>query len=302
MATLLELPLPFAYRPDPESPTLGAEEGIRLAVRDLRFDGERLGFDLLLGYRFAAPYLLRFERLSDALVFAVEDAASGRASATRAIDPSRKHPYRPGPNWLGPPPPGAPGKAWDSGWLRIPCEVSPAPCSFMGPSLHVTAWLQDHQSNTIAIELVPVKASSWREGRPFEIRTYGTGPSMPPPSALPGAPSRRALTATAIPGTSSLEIRLAITAEELASGGAEAWLRSLFVTATSRDDQVPRIASWLGDRVVLDDMTIDARGGGQCVLTCDLDQVFGSPLPEGIHDVQVSARHHRSTVLEVIRP
>jgi hypothetical protein len=297
------MPFPFGRRAEPESPSLGGEEGLRVAVRDLRSGDGRLAFDLLLGYRFTAPFVSRFERFTDALVFTIEDAAGGVAVARRAIDPTKRYPYRAGPNWLGPSAQDA-RTSWSAGWLRIPCLVSPAPSPWIGPSVFVSASLQGHRSNTVGIDVVAAKAASWREGRPFPVSTVGSAPPMPSPSAPPPNPaSDPALSIAWASAFPRLEIRLALAPEELASGGAEGWLRSIFVQATSREDQVPWIASWLGERIVLaDDVELDGSGGGRCVLSCDLDAVFGERLPSGVHDVQVSARRHRSAVLEVVRP
>lgn len=344
----LSIPGLIGFQPAAGSPEPGAAPGLVAAAGSAAWSGGRLRFDLLLAWTFPPEYAATFHRLTDAIVLVVEDAATGSAFAMRTIDPHKKFVGKPSPNWRGPPapaaaspappaaadggpdeppdaddeppdaddvpPPPPPPGSLNAGWLTIPVEVAAAPPAWSGPSVHATAVLHGHVSNTIGFTLSPrgVNVSSWKRAQPWTPATHVPG-GPPPPAAPPAAPGAapapagialrpRAPGAGEAPHHALVEAHLRLAPGELAAGGAEAWLRSVFVLAIRRGDQAPVVASWLGDRLVLEGDLREGPAGGEAVLPLDVRTALGHPLPPGTWDVHVSARHRRSDPLEVTLP
>ncbi len=333
------VPSLLTFEPAEGSPEPG-DSGLLLAGHGATFSGGRLRLDLRLAWSFPARWASTFQRLTDAVVLVVEDAGAGAAVALRAVDPHKKYTEREGPNWRGPPPPelppgpvpdrpaeeplpdaqeekaaaaaeaggadeGPPGEPSgdEAGWMSVPAELETAPPPWTGPSVFVTARLHGHVSNTLALELGPggVATSSFLWGKPWEPARHAAGE---PPAGVPRPPPGKTALELAPreggpPGAGALEARLRLPPADLAAGGPEAWLRSVFVTAVLRGDQLPVAVSWLGDRLALRD---DLPPGGEARLPFALRDLFAGPLPSGTWDVQVSARHHRSPILEVTLP
>jgi hypothetical protein len=291
------------FVPEPESPALACP-GLRLAARGATFDGERLRFELLVTWRFPEPYVASFARLSNALVFVVEDALQGAVFAARAIDPFKDYVTSDRPSWDGSASPAVEGGALRGGWVTIPLEVTTGLPPWRGAALHATVVLHDQLSNTLGLALRPggaVAVSSWLAGRPCAVGTFadeersGPLPEVPvPPSA---SPSLGLVPRPETPGAFQATLRL--TPEELAAGGAEGWLRSVFVVAVSRTEQLSFVAPWLGERLVAPDDLSAVTGGSSVALPFGLAQLFG-PMPPDTYDVHVAARHHRSAVLQVV--
>ncbi len=311
--------------------------GLRLAAARLDFDGERLSFDLLLAFLIPARLQAAFRRPERAIVCVLEDSG-GRAAWFAASDPHVSYPDEGMPNFMGLPP-ALPGDPLDSeecgGWVGIPLRVSLPRPSEPGPSLFVTALLREHVSNTLAIDLAALSATSFLGGRPSPVRTMaekdaeiaaappivdeGGGrpepedepvpPAAPAPAAAPRAAGSPALELTARKagpyGPSEpilLDGKLALSDDEYAPLGAEGWLRAALVCAIPERGGAA-LASLTGDRVVFPDEGAPGPGGRGRTFTfaLDLDRQLGARLPPGRWFVQLSARHHRSRVLEIER-
>ncbi len=308
----------FGYEREPGSPVIRPPAiGLRLAADGASFDGETLALDLLLGRRLPAHVVRSFRRLPDALALVVEDAASGRAAAFPTIHPRVRRPAAPGPNYLGRQPT---DRSFSSGWMRVPLEVRVSPATYPGASVFVTAVLQDLASNTLAVDLRRESVASFLGGLPFvverdrdagdESEVEGQVGGAVTSAGPAGAPVQEGIAVVppgpilAQPGV-PLELRatLAIAPDELAAGGAEGWLRSIFVRAVREDMQAVLVADWLGERIVFpEDVRRTVLGGKERIVIeakIDLRAAFGDALLGGRWFATVSARRYRSSIVEV---
>lgn len=312
--------------------------GLRLAAAKLAFDGTLLSFDLLLAFLIPARLRAAFRRPERAIVCVLEDSG-GRAAAFAASDPHVAYPDEGMPNFVGLPP-ALPGDPLDSqergGWAGIPLRVSLPRPSEPGPSLFVTALLREYVSNTLAIDLGALSATSFLDGRPSPVRTMAEkdaeiaaappivdeGGGRPEPEDEPAAVAVPAPAAAPRPaGSPAFELtarkvgphgpsepilldgKLTLSDAEYAPLGSEGWLRAAFVCAIPEEGETAPLASLAGDRVVFPDEGAPGPGGRGRIFTfaLDLDRQLGARLPPGRWFVQLSARHHRSSVLEIVR-
>lgn len=319
----------FSFEPVPESPRVAPPEtGLRLAARNVAYNGQALSLELLTTYRFEPAFVAAFQQLMHAVIMGLEDADAGRASALRTLDPRRRYPPRAGPNFMGlRPGPITSGRT--GGSVVMPIEILLPPPTVSGPSFYATAFLQNHVSNTLAFDLHAGSVTSllhsvlcdpalegtdekdvalWKD-EVDEVNVFQliADPLFTP--VQPSAPPALALTAhktgSYAPGEPILlEATLALPPEELEAFGAVGWLRALFAWCSRQDSQATRVGHWLADRVVFADDFRDRLVAGQprAVATApfDLVQILKAPLMAGVHYVQVSARHHRSNVLEIV--
>jgi hypothetical protein len=321
-----ELPALFTFEKEVGSPVIEAPEvGIRISASDVEYTQEVLRFELLVSYCFPRGYVQAFQRLSQALVFVLEDAAGGRADAGRTVDPHKRYPAMSGPNFRGPPPVEAAASSFRTSWMRVPFEI-PLPTPAWGPSFFVTVLLQQHVSNTLAFDLLNGGVRSFLGGRPHALLTTSDrddedeappdpaelfpSPPAPPPAAAPKpAPvavgsltlTPRAAGPFSVNSAITLDATLVLPGEELAVGGPEAWLRSLFVCTIHQATQFSRVGNWLGDRLVFpDDVQVKkVAGREQAVISQPfaLTDLLEGPLSPGTHYVQVSARQYRSNTV-----
>lgn len=302
------------------------EPGIRLAARDLTFGGGVLSVELLLAWRFDPAFAVRFERPADAIVVSLEDAEAGRAAACSTIDPRKRFPERPGPNYLGPRPLAPDAILRTGGWVNLPLRIPLAPTSLPGPSFYATAFLHRHVSNTLAFDLAAPSVASFLDGEPHdpphgeepalepsdvdEVSILGPAVAAPIPPARPRGPAALTL-APRKPGAYrvgeriELEAVLALPPDELDALGPAGWLRSVFVWA-SPESAPPgaTVGHWLGSRIVFADQFTVRPVGGQpravATLRFELERATGLGTTPGRYHVHVSARHHRSAVLEAV--
>lgn len=306
----VDIPSLLTFGSVPESPRLDPPDvGLRLRARGVAWDGEALSFELLAGHLFEAGFAGGFQRLSEGIVVGLEDAQRGRAAAVRIHDPWKRYPRRQGPNFGGirAPAPGAPTHSGGSAVmpLRVRLEGPLEP----GPSLYVTAFLHQHVSNTLAFDVPDGSVASFLGGEPREIPAEAD--EEPPAGDAPGGPSPRrgGTPALALGARTSgavargapvvLDATLALAEDELAAFGPEGWLRSLFLWTSARDTQATRVGQWLEGRAVFaDDFQVQTLGGEpRAVATASFE--LPHDLAPGVHHVHVSARHHRSSVLEL---
>ncbi|WP_147332798.1 hypothetical protein [Archangium gephyra] len=320
-----ELPSLFTFEQDAGSPVIQAPEvGIRISARDVEYAQDVLRFELLVSCCFPRSYVQSFQRFSQALVFVLEDAAGGRATMARTIDPHKRYPAMSGPNFRKPPVVDAAPRSFRTNWMRVPLEL-PLPVPAWGPSFFVTVLLQEHVSNTLAFDLLHGGVRSFLGGRRHALLTasgiededetppdpaelFPSLPSAPPGDTSEPVPAVGSLTLTPrgagpFSGNSAilLDATLVLPGEELAVGGAEAWLRSLFICSSHQATQFPRVGNWLGDRLVFPDdvRTRKVAGREQALISQSfaLTDLLGGPLSPGTHYVQVSARQYRSNMV-----
>ena len=298
----IAIPDLFRFEPVADSPDIGST-GLRIAAGGTTWDGHRLRFDLLVAWQFPDAFVESFAKLTNAFVFVVEDAALGACFADRAVDPHKDYLVDDRPSWNGAAQASAASGSSRGGWLTIPIEVAAGPPPWEGPSVFASVVLHDQLSNTLGFDLGSdgPRVASWLAGAPFDPRRYAeteaSGPLFPEPPPPTASPS---LALAPLPGTPlAFEARLSLTPAELAQGGPEGWLRSAFVRAISRTEQLPFVASWLGERVVMPgDVEVTARGG-LARLPFELGKLFGD-LPPDTYDVHVTARHHCSPILSAV--
>jgi hypothetical protein len=106
----------------------------------------------------------------------------------------------------------------------------------------------------------------------------------------------------AVPGSIPLQGILVVGDPAGDAPAREGWLRSLFVLAISRSNQVPYVANLVGERLVFaGDMEPRRLQDGAAVSVAsfrfDLNEALGGALRREDYYVQVSARQHRSNVL-----
>jgi hypothetical protein len=315
----------FSREAQPASPLISpGEAGIRLGAQKVAYDGEALSLELLVRYSFPEAFLLQFQRMLDALTLVLEDVTGARAAVCNLLDPHKRYPILRGPNYVPATAPPSHDASFGGGWVSVPLRIPLAAPSWAGPSFFATVFLQQHLSNTIAVELPEATVSSTLGGAPLALLTEADVPEpvedetpddgrddmLPPLAGTPApAPGVPALTlGLRTPGPfgpdrpSPLDGLLALEPSELALGGPEAWLRSVFVVATRQDTQHSGLGHWLGDGVVFPDAGQKRMVGGNeriaFALPFDLAAMLG-PLPPGTYYVQMSARQHRSAVVEV---
>ena len=314
----------FSLEARAESPRmLPGETGIRMSARRASFDGEAVTLELLIRYSFPAPFLQQFQRVLEAMTLVLEDAAEARIAVAPLLDPHKRYPRLSGPNLLAHPPPPSSEAGFEGGWVNVPLRIPLAKPNWAGPSLFATAFVQDQVSNTVAVELPEATVTTYLGGSALTLPTEAEAPHPlgedtpddglddTASSSSPKVPPARESRLTLVPRASGpfrpdgpmlLDGTLSLEPRELALGGAEAWLRSVFVVATQRETQHSGLGHWLGDRVVFPDAGQTRSVGGAeritFALPVDLVKVLG-PLPPATYYIQLSARQHRSPVLEV---
>jgi hypothetical protein len=327
MALDYDIPSLFRFEQRAESPVLpdGVDEGIRINAASVAYDGAVLHFDLTITCGFARSFVAAFHRFPDAFVFALEDAETGRAAVGRCVDPHKRYPSFSGPNFKGYAPEPSP-KSFSTQWTSIPLAV-PLVRRAAHPTFFATVFLQEHVSNSLGFNVWDGSVTSYLAGIPSpvvvgaELEEEGDEsddgddaaeePAPPREAPLPPAqPARRGGAAlyAAAPrfgpgGPLWFEGSLAVTPDELAKGGGDGWLRSLFVTATRQDSQASKIVAWLGDAIAFPaDLVRYGPPGEELYGTSfrfDLASLLGARPPEGVYYVQLSARHHRSKMVMI---
>ena len=162
----------FSLEDRPEFPLLDAPDtGIRINVDGLDYDGTTLVFNLLVAYSFPRSFIDCFARVDWAMVLTVEDVESGRGLAINLIDPHKRYDDQADINYT-------------------PGEVESEPTSFMGsfvevpmaikiaqpesaPSVFLTVTLQQHNSNTLGLDLLEIKAINYMDGQPADLPLLG---------------------------------------------------------------------------------------------------------------------------------
>ncbi|WP_437723766.1 hypothetical protein [Sorangium sp. So ce861] len=317
-----EVPSLFRFEQRRESPVLRDDEtGIRIHAASIAYDGARLRFDLLITCSFACSYFAAFHKLTRGLVFSLEDADGGRASVARTIDPHKRYPHRSGPNFKGSYVPEASPSSFSTRWVSIPLDV-PVVRRPAYPTFFVTVFLQEHVSNTLAFNLWNGAVTSYVAGAPSPLALAGDEgddegdegdggdegePTSSPKGPVPPVPRGAGVTLRAAAPRFGpdepvwFDGSLGVTAEEFALGGADGWLRSLFVCATRQDTQTSRIVHWLGDRLVFPGDMVRYGGPGSVLYGAsfrfELASIVGARPPPGVYFVQLSARHYRSPVV-----
>jgi hypothetical protein len=318
----------FGFASTPESPVVEVPAGIRLAVESLAYDGKQLSLDVLASYQFEPQFAAAFQKLSDALVLGIEDASTGAALAVPLVDPRKRFPPRSGPNFQGIPPWSAGRIGLTGGSAVMPLDIVVPRPLLDGPSLYLTMFLQRHVSNTLAIDLTELSATSFLAGEPFDPGREGPPPDedaddldddadagiddgADEPSQASGRPNSHPALTASLRGLGPfpkgapilLDITLALTAEEIESLGPAEWLKSVFVWTSTQASQATGVHNLLDGRTVFPDdfrsAIVDGKPHFVAPLAVDLSTVAGLGASPGINYVYVSARHHRSEAVEV---
>jgi hypothetical protein len=151
------------------------DEGLGLAVAELAYEAPRLSCLLLLTVCFRAGFARSFQALKFAPVVAVEDAEAGAVAALSARDPHKKYPAMSGRNFRGALAAGDEDPTmFITRYINLPLDLTVAP-SVRGPSVFLTATLQRHVSNTLAVDLTAPDGPS--------VVSYVAGAPTPIPHA-----------------------------------------------------------------------------------------------------------------------
>lgn len=320
----LDYAIPSLFRFEETSAAAAVDApGIRINAASVEHDGDVLRFDLHVTCMFSRFYAASFHKITHGLVVSLEDADGGRAAVMRAIDPHKRYPRLQGPNYKGGYVKETAPTSFSTRWIVIPFEV-PIVRRAVYPTFFVTTFLHDHVSNTLGINLWDASVTSYSRGVESEI-LLGEGeddepeddddeggdedsvasPKAPEPQRGWGAGMSLQASAPVVgPGEPVwFEGSISVTPAELKKGGADGWLRSIFVCSTREDTQASKIVHWLGERVVFPgDMALYGAGAESLYGTSfrfELGSLLGMRVPPGVHYVQLSARHHRSNVVAV---
>lgn len=165
----LEIPELFLYDARPEFPSIEAPDtGARIRLLDLDYDGTLLSFRLLVGFNVTHWHAISLQRLEDAFVVSIEDAASGRATAFNLVDPHKEYEPIEGPNFQ-PQPESARREGCDvGGYVELPVEIEVSPPLFRGPSIFVSVSFFSNSSNVVAVDLAELRAVSTLDGEPWD--------------------------------------------------------------------------------------------------------------------------------------
>ncbi|MDQ3002770.1 MAG: hypothetical protein M3Y08_16100 [Fibrobacterota bacterium] len=157
----------FLYTSSSASPAMDPpEEGLAINITDLKTGESGAAFQLHLTGNFSEAFMAGFLRIEAAPVVFIQDV-TGAVSAFRTIDTHKRYPPVSGPNFQASTRPVTAGH-FRSFWMGIPMWVETPIRSV--PSLFITATLQYHVSNTLALNLKAGTFSSSKEGKPHEIR------------------------------------------------------------------------------------------------------------------------------------
>lgn len=162
----------FSLEDRPEFPLLDAPDtGIRINVDGLDYDGTTLVFNLLVTYSFPRSFIDCFAQVDWAMVLTVEDVEAGRGLAINLIDPHKRYDGQPDINYTPGEVESEPTSFMES-YIEVPMAIKIAQPE-RAPSVFLTVTLQQHNSNTLGLDLLKIEAINYMGGRPAELPLIG---------------------------------------------------------------------------------------------------------------------------------
>jgi hypothetical protein len=158
---------PFSYNEDEHTPVVAlGSECIRMVLRQLEYDGDRVSFHVHLAFMFPTDVALRYRRPEEAIVLVVRDIDQRAGFAQRTRNDFMHIHYAPGerlsPNCIGDPALPLPGRgdpqadSYRGGYVAGALGFS-CPRPALKPSIHVHAILENFVSNRFALDLIDMK-------------------------------------------------------------------------------------------------------------------------------------------------